>query len=90
MYYLYVLKSRQDNKLYIGTTKNLGGRFRQHNVGLVKSTKWRRPLDLIYMEEYETLTEARKREWILKCTPWGGKELKKFLERPGWRSPKMT
>ncbi len=32
--------------------------------------------------EYSTLSEARKREWFLKCTPQGGKEkiLKLFGE----------
>ena len=90
MYYLYVLISQKDGKLYIGTTKNLEKRLQQHNNGYVRSTKWRKPLDVIYQEIYKTLSEARKREWILKCTPGGGKELKKILKRPGWRPPEAA
>jgi len=48
MFYTYVLLSDKDNKLYIDYTKNLKLRFEQHCDGEVKSTKYRRPLNLIY------------------------------------------
>ena len=47
-YYIYVLKSKKDNKMYTGYTKDLKLRFEQHNKGLVDSTKNRQPLKLIY------------------------------------------
>lgn len=49
-YYTYVLLSLKDNKLYYGFTNNLKLRIKQHSNGEVKSTKYRRPLELIYFE----------------------------------------
>ena len=49
-YYIYVLKSTQDNNFYVGYTENLKSRFEQHCNGQVISTKNRRPLKLIYSE----------------------------------------
>jgi len=48
MFYVYVLKSKKDGKFYIGFTPNLRLRFQEHNDGEVKSTIYRRPLELIY------------------------------------------
>lgn len=59
MNYVYVLISRKDNNRYIGSTPNLGLRLRQHNSGYVQSTKYRRPLELLYLQKCRTLTEAR-------------------------------
>lgn len=50
MYYVYVLKSKVDGELYIGSTKNLKKRFVEHNTKKVFSTKNRTPLELIYYE----------------------------------------
>jgi len=66
MFYIYVLQSIKDNKLYIGSTSNLKNRFKEHNEGKVKSTSYRRPLELIYYEAYKEEEIARKREKILK------------------------
>jgi putative endonuclease len=86
--YLYILKSFKDGKLYVGVAKNFQKRLRQHNLGLVRSTKSRRPLALIYTEKFSTLSEARKKEWELKCTPWGGKLKKKLANRWSLGPPK--
>jgi len=56
MYYVYVLLSEKDKKQYVGYTKNLKLRFEQHVNGLVKSTKNRRPLKLIYYSPCEIAT----------------------------------
>ncbi len=66
MYYVYVLKSIKDGKRYIGFTDNLERRISEHNYGKVKSTKNRRPLALIYSEEYSTKKEAMSRERFFK------------------------
>ena len=66
MYYVYILKSKKDDKLYIGSTSNLSKRLKEHNDGKVKSTGYRRPLELIYYEAYREEKIARKREKILK------------------------
>ena len=65
-HYAYVLKSERDEHLYIGMTSDLGKRVKEHNRGKVRSTKSRRPLCLVYHEEYENKTSARKREIFLK------------------------
>jgi putative endonuclease len=65
-YFVYILKSEKDNKRYIGSTNNLQRRIAEHNRGIVRSTKYRRPLKLIYEEKLETRQEAEKREKYLK------------------------
>ncbi|HEY4755448.1 MAG TPA: GIY-YIG nuclease family protein [Ignavibacteriaceae bacterium] len=65
-YFVYILKSKKDNKRYIGFTNNLDRRINEHNSGLVKSTKNRKPLILIYTEEFERKTEAMAREKFFK------------------------
>lgn len=66
MYYVYVLKSRLDEKLYIGYTADLKERFRKHQNGEVASTKSRRPLDLIFYEAYKSKEDAERRERYFK------------------------
>jgi putative endonuclease len=45
MYYVYVLKSELDKKLYVGYTENLQRRLKRHQDGEVISTKPRSHLD---------------------------------------------
>ena len=70
-FFVYILESAKDNKLYTGCTTDISKRLQAHNIGKVKSTQKRRPFKLGYFEEYSTLTEARRRESYLK-TPRGG------------------
>jgi putative endonuclease len=65
-YYIYILKSKKDNKLYVGYTNNLKSRFEQHSKGQVSSTKDRRPLELIYSEACLDKHDAMHREKYLK------------------------
>lgn len=66
MYYVYLIKSKNDNKLYIGITNDLRKRFSEHNQGLNQSTKYRRLFGLIYYEAYKSQKDARLREVKLK------------------------
>ncbi len=66
MYYVYILKSKKDNNLYIGSTNDLERRINEHNNRLVFSTKSRVPFDLIYYEAYKSEKDARNREKNLK------------------------
>ena len=66
MFYTYVLKSKKDKKLYIGYTGDFKKRLQEHNSGANKSTKFRRPLELIYYEAYKSEKDAKKREENLK------------------------
>jgi putative endonuclease len=80
MYYIYVLKSLKDDNLYIGQTNNLQQRIARHTAGKVQSTRHRRPLELLYFEEYETRSEAVRREVYLKSGA-GHAELNAKLHR---------
>ncbi|MEK7516628.1 MAG: GIY-YIG nuclease family protein [Patescibacteria group bacterium] len=66
MFYTYLLKSQKRDWIYIGATDDLKQRVEKHNKGLVKSTKFYVPFELIYYEAYKTLSLARKREYDLK------------------------
>jgi len=65
-HYVYVLKSKKDNKLYTGYTKDLKLRFEEHNKGKVESTKNRRPFKLVYYEACLNQQDATNREKYLK------------------------
>jgi putative endonuclease len=80
MFYLYILKSKKDNKCYIGSTNDLKRRFTEHNKGLVQSTKSRIPFELIYYEAYKSENDARSREQNLKLKSRAYEQLKKRIE----------
>ncbi|OGF27330.1 hypothetical protein A2331_01125 [Candidatus Falkowbacteria bacterium RIFOXYB2_FULL_34_18] len=64
--YVYLLKSSKKNWRYIGSTKDLKSRLEKHNDGRVRSTKFYKPLKLIYYESYSNYGLAKKREYELK------------------------
>lgn len=66
-YYIYVLKCG-DGFWYTGYTKNLENRISEHNNGLVKSTKNRLPVSLLYFEGCKNQQDATHREKYLKTT----------------------
>ncbi len=82
MYYVYILKSEKDSRLYIGQTQDLQKRLFRHNQGMVEITRNRRPFTLIASQSYETRAEAMKMEKYLKRLK-GGNEFKKILTRWG-------
>ncbi len=79
MYYVYVLRSTKDGNLYVGFTKNLENRLKQHNTGLVDSTKNRNLLNLTYNEAGLNKEDVVKREKYLKTT-YGKRYLKNRLK----------
>jgi len=66
MFYVYVLRSQKDGKLYTGFTKDLRERIKRHNLGETRATNWRLPVELIYYEAYRDERDAKKRELFLK------------------------
>lgn len=70
--------SLKDTRTYIGYTSNLENRLNKHNTGQVKSTKHRRPLRLLFTENFQTAQEAKKRELWWKSGA-GRRKLKIFL-----------
>ena len=66
MNYTYILKCK-DGSLYTGWTNDLEQRVAAHNTGKgAKYTKARRPVELVYFEEFEIKEQAMKREYAIK------------------------
>jgi putative endonuclease len=64
---VYVLRSLRTGKRYVGCTqKAVEQRLIEHNSGANKWTRSNKPLKIIYTEQFETLQEARAREYFLK------------------------
>ena len=78
MYYVYVLKSDKDRKMYVGATQDLKKRLSMHNAGKINSTKLRKPLKLVYYEAFSDKGDAFAREQWCK-TGWGRNQLRKML-----------
>lgn len=66
MNYTYIIKC-SDGTFYTGWTTNVERRLNAHNAGKgAKYTKTRRPVKLIYLEEFPTKEEAMSREYAIK------------------------
>lgn len=64
--YTYILQCADDT-LYCGWTNDLEKRLAAHNAGTAaKYTRTRRPVKLVYYEEFETKQEAMSREFHIK------------------------
>lgn len=65
-FFVYILECR-DFSFYCGQTNDLEKRLELHNKGVAsKYTSRKRPVKLIYTEEYNTRSEAMKREYQIK------------------------
>jgi len=76
MYYVYILKSKLSNQIYIGSTNDLKRRFEEHNAGVEISSKRYMPWILFYYETYIDGKLARIREKRLKYNGNALRELK--------------
>ena len=66
MTFVYMIKNSV-NKLYIGITENPNERVRYHNTKRgAQFTKHTPNFKIVFLEQYPTLSEARKREIQLK------------------------
>ena len=79
MFYFYVLYSLKDGKLYKGYSEDVAQRFLKHASGATKSTKHRRPLILIHIEQFESKEKAMERERWSKSLE-GGATLRAMLK----------
>ena len=83
MFFTYILISLKDKRTYAGYTPDISARLKKHNAGQVKATKHRRPLELIYLEEFKTAKEAKKRELFWKSGAGRRKMKELFNSREG-------
>lgn len=77
-FYVYVLQNRENN-LYVGYARDLKKRIKEHNDGLVFSTKHYKPWHLIHYEAYTNQKDARRREKYFKHSQ-GSRLLKRMLK----------
>jgi len=77
MFSVYVLKSTIAEKYYIGQSENLQERLIWHNSSRARWTKRFQPWVLVYSENFESRSEAMKREKELKAL----KNIKLFLNK---------
>lgn len=80
MFFVYILKSQKDKELYLGFTNDLRKRFKEHNLGLVASTKSRKPFELVYYEAYRYKQDATEREHNLKLRTKAFRQLKQRIK----------
>gem|GEM_PF-6647435 len=80
MYKIYALFFQDIKRIYVGMTKNIEQRIKNHKMGKVRSTKNRGEFFVKILEECKNREEARKREkyWKSGC----GKEKLK-IQRGG-------
>jgi len=67
MYYVYIVECA-DETLYTGIATELARRVEEHNSSEkgAKYTRARRPVTLVYSEEYPDRSTASKREYEIK------------------------
>ncbi|MDD5551803.1 MAG: GIY-YIG nuclease family protein [Candidatus Pacebacteria bacterium] len=77
MFYVYILKSSRNGKLYKGVTDDLKRRIKEHNLGNSVFTKNNGPWHLIYYEAFISKKDAKREELFLKSGR--GKERIRYL-----------
>lgn len=66
MYTLYILKCN-DNSLYTGITNDIKKRMLKHSKGLgSKYVRSRLPFKIVYTKEFDTKSDALKKEFEIK------------------------
>ncbi|OGX17915.1 MAG: hypothetical protein A3K83_08000 [Omnitrophica WOR_2 bacterium RBG_13_44_8b] len=78
MHYVYVLRSVEDEKFYIGYTSDLARRIEEHKRGGVHTTSRLSDPKLIFYESFISERDALRREKYFKTTK-GKKALKLIL-----------
>ena len=78
MFTLYVLKSTNNSRYYVGVTDDLQQRLIKHNTGSVRSTKAFTPYTVVHTEQYSSLSQARQKERRIKRSGHIERYLKNF------------
>lgn len=66
MWYVYILRSKKNETIYIGSTDDLKNRVRDHNEGLSIATKAKRPWMLTAYVVVRKKWQAKKLEKYFK------------------------
>ena len=79
MWYVYILRSKNNKRLYVGRTNDLKRRFNEHNSKRGGGyTSKNAPFDLIYYEAFINKEDATKDELFFK-SGYGREVLKSKL-----------
>ena len=78
-HYVYVVISMRDTQFYSGSTSDLKKRVKDHQRGLVRATRNRLPLQLVFYEAYLNKFDALRREDYFKSTK-GKQTLRNMLK----------
>ena len=62
----YILQSIKSGAYYVGSSENFGNRLKLHNLGAVKSTKSDVPWKVVFVQNFQSFLDARKRESEIK------------------------
>ncbi len=81
MYWVYIIKSKSYNQLYIGYTKDLTKRLKEHNSGKSLATKKYIPWKAVYLEGYANEGDAKDRETKIKQFGKVYSQLKRRIKR---------
>ena len=76
IYYFYILECINGNRYY-GHTNDLARRIFEHSKCKVKSTKSKRPIRLVYFEEFDSRKDACRYEMKFK----NGKTRKETIDK---------
>ncbi|WP_407265428.1 restriction endonuclease subunit S [Tenacibaculum maritimum] len=86
--YMYILECA-DGSYYTGSTKNLEIRLLQHQKGNgANHTKKRLPVKLVYVEEFDRIDEAFKREKQIQG--WSRKKKEALINNQHHKLPKLS
>ena len=65
-FYVYVLKSIDFERNYVGFSRDVVSRLKEHNSGKTSSTRPYKPWKILFFGKFSTKAEALKREKFLK------------------------
>ncbi len=85
LYHIYILTNRTHGTIYTGVTGNLARRIWQHREGTGSAFTARYELKrLVYVEPYESISQAISREKTIKGWPraWKIKQIEQ--DNPDW------
>jgi len=80
MWTIYILISKNNRHTYLGISKDIERRLKEHNWGIVKATKYGKPWKIIYEENVEDYRFARKREKYYKSSA-GRRKIKQIIRQ---------
>ena len=76
----YILYSQSKERYYIGSCEDINKRLQRHNAGLVRSTKFGTPWNIVYTESFLDRQSAYRREQQMKKYK-GGQAFKALIHQ---------